>query len=574
MIEIYDRTSYSVFVFDIPHLKGRELKEAVRFKLVGMYPEKPDDKNIFIEKNGNRKWSYLVIVLNCMENRMLPLSILFLRNFFSKKNGKTVYLEDDWIEFSVIEDGGVLKSTVKKRNDEKTFEYMEECFGPDPDRVEVFCHEKDYAVFGKKQDDRKYIFHSIKNELKNTDVYTISLNRNLSPAIKRRRIVSATVGVLIVAGSAIFIHQYRILENEKQTRLQMEQANSERLREERRKEEQRLTELQAQYHELTAQKTPTPFEMSIVISECLEANTRILSTTFNQGFFQINGTTGNSLALLRNFEKHGQSAGMRLHQVHPVNNRDTFTLSGTIVPYIEQVSQGLDLKEQIIKLQALIEREQNNLEDSNSGPSEFGDTVKSLLKKWGCPVTGFQFLSGGDTVEIEYTIRGTSYSFFNFLNEASRHPAWEIPLVQIRNLYPQNSMDVVFRIKTESKYPENRTAAAEAVRVPEPFPMDRITRNYYSYSRPVQPTTADRPLPEVARPIVFPPEKAERALWLEYIGMISDNSGEPMAYVKDTRTGEILKLSVSENNNMRYIIVDSGNIQAYINGRLYEISKK
>jgi hypothetical protein len=71
-----------------------------------------------------------------------------------------------------------------------------------------------------------------------------------------------------------------------------------------------------------------------------------------------------------------------------------------------------------------------------------------------------------------------------------------------------------------------------------------------------------------------PPGKIERAPWLEYIGMVSNSSGEPLAYIKDTRTGEILKLSIDETNNMRYRAVDSGSIHAYINGRVYEISRK
>jgi hypothetical protein len=47
-----------------------------------------------------------------------------------------------------------------------------------------------------------------------------------------------------------------------------------------------------------------------------------------------------------------------------------------------------------------------------------------------------------------------------------------------------------------------------------------------------------------------------------------------MVYVKDTKTGDILKLSFGEYNDMCYTIAESGAILALINGRSYEISKK
>ncbi|MDR1239718.1 MAG: hypothetical protein LBK27_06365 [Treponema sp.] len=572
MSEMYDRTSYSVFIFDLPHLRGRELREAVRLKLVGMYPQTPDDKNIFMVKNGNKKWSYLVFVLTKTENRMLPLSTLFLNNFFLKKTGKAMYLEDSWVEFAAIENGGLLKTTVKKRDDSELFEYIKDNFGPDDDCIEVFCHDRDNTIFGGKQDNRRYTIHNIKHALKNIDIHAISLNRNLSPAIKRRRIGIAAATILIITGFTLFLQQYRARKDEQRIKQRLEQEEAERIGEERRKEAQKLAELQSAYHEITSQKKPAPFEMAIVISECLQLNTRILSATFNLGVFQLDGTTGNSLALLQNFEKHGLISGVRLHQVHPAYGRETFTLSGTIVPYIEQAQQDVPLKKQIVQLETLIEKESNNWEEPVAGPSEFGDTIKSLLAKWRCPVTGFQYLSGGDAIEIEYALRGTSDGFFSFLHEASKHPSWEIPMVQIRNLYPQNNMDVVFRIRANNEYFENKKKEGETAKFPEPFPMNNITRNYYV--RPTQPTVAAGPPPETVRPAVLPPEKAEKAAWLEYIGMVSNNSGEPLAYVKNTRTGEILKLSVAETNNMRYTTLGNGSIHAYINGRLYEISRK
>jgi hypothetical protein len=56
--------------------------------------------------------------------------------------------------------------------------------------------------------------------------------------------------------------------------------------------------------------------------------------------------------------------------------------------------------------------------------------------------------------------------------------------------------------------------------------------------------------------------------------MVRDSSGAPLAYVKHTGTGELLKLSAAETGDMRYIAVDNNTLHAYIDGQLYEITGK
>jgi hypothetical protein len=572
MIEIYDRTAFSVFIFEIPHLRGKELKEATRIKLIGMYPETPDKKNIFIEKNGNKKWSYIIFVLNKYENHILPLSTLFMRNYFSKKDGKAVYLEKKWVEFITIQKGCIIKNSVRRRGDTELSEYITDNFESEPGIIDVFCYEDDKIIFSEMNGNHQYTLHSIKNELKNCDILSISLNRSLSPVVKRRRIFITGCALFFITGIFFILYHYHMLDYEKEKQSRIEQENSERLNEERRKKAQILSELQAYYEEMTAHKKTNPFEMSIIISECLETSTRIQSVTFNEKFFQIDGITSNSLVLLHNFETDKRINTPRLHQVHSLNNMDTFTLSGSVLPYFESVNGNLPLEEQISRLETLIENEKKIHDEPVSGPAEFGDIIKNILLKRNCSVTTFQYLGENNAIAIEYNLKSTSEAFFGFLYEISKHAAWEIPMLQIRNLYPLNSMDIVFRISTDYNYNEKMSTGSEPVNIPEPYPFTKITRNYFN--RPIQPGIRINPPTEAVKPVIPISQKAERVTWLEYVGTIRDGSGEPLTYIKNTKTGEILKLSASENGGLRYITTTNGTIHAYIDGVIYEIATK
>ncbi|MCL2881018.1 MAG: hypothetical protein FWF29_12315, partial [Treponema sp.] len=78
MIEFYDRTSYWLFIFEIPHIRGKELLSAITIRLSGVYPGNINDCNIQIRKNGNKKGSHLVFVLKQNAGKtMLPLFPLF-----------------------------------------------------------------------------------------------------------------------------------------------------------------------------------------------------------------------------------------------------------------------------------------------------------------------------------------------------------------------------------------------------------------------------------------------------------------------------------------------------------------
>jgi hypothetical protein len=574
MTELFNRTAYSLFILDLPYLKGKELEQAIRFKMLGQYPGNIDEQQLQIRKNATKKGSYLVIVLDkTAGTTMLPLSPLFIQHLFPKQTTTVLLLHKEWAEYCNLENGSLTNTAVTIRDIGHLLTDVVE-YAKDAGELAIICNTADKYLFDSLSTRYKIRFFDLENELRKIDPPKISLFSEKSPVVKRRRILSVTL-VLILALAVLF-HGYRQRQAERD-RMNQEQASLEQQTEtakEQRRQLERLAELQGHYTELTSQKTTTPFDMARVIADCSGAGIRLQSVTFNSSFFQIEGTTPNSLQMLANFEKHRQVQEARLHQVHPSASRDSFSMSGVILPEIITVDAGMPVQEQIAMFEFLIEHERKNTASNESlSPSAFGETLTSLLRKHGAQVTSYRFAANSATMEMEYVIRCSSAIFFNFLYAISEnHPTWEINRVQIRNLYPQNALDIVFMVKTQyaADGTEDHQPLTELPTEAKPYPIASITKNYFI--PPTRPITTTQPAVE---PVSVPALQvnAERVSWLEYVGTVN-NSENRLIFVKNTRTGEIIRLNYAENGDMRYIINNSGNIIVYMSNNMYEITRR
>jgi competence protein ComGC len=582
MTEFYDRTAYQLFALEIPHVRGAELVSAVRYKLSGLYPGDISVCNIQIRKNGNKKWGYLVFVLDKNTGHtMLPLSPLFVMRVFARKTARVLYIDKRWLDYTCISNGAIQSSTVKIRDESRLVDDVKDFYDSE-DELIIYCDKTDRALLTRSCDDGNIRFFDSRAELKKTDAHKISLFSAKSPVIKLMRVLTAAVVLFVLAVVSLSLYRQRQDENERNALLRLEQEQSQKESLERQRETQRLSELKIQYQEIISLKTTTPFDIAAVIAECAGLQTRIQSATFNGSFFQIEGVSDNSLNLLRRFENHRLVSGARLHQVHPADNRDTFTLSGTVrVETVSVDDSSLSLEGQITVLENLIAVETNNSASGGQlSPSAFGEAVKTLFTNWDCTVNSYQFMNEPQKTEIEYSLMGAGTGFFNALYEIKTgHRLWDVRLVQIRNLYPLNILDIVLRIRTE--YRRTNTGGqtgTPAETAANPYPVSTISRNYFPpVSRPRPPSE-----PVIIRepPTAPVPVRAERVSWLEYVGSVSDDSDIRYIYVKNTRTGNILKLepaSVSQpsgGGNMRYTVNPSGGITAYIDDHIYEINRR
>jgi len=576
MIKFYDRTAYLLFVMDIPHLKGKELLSAIKLKLSGIYPGNISDHNIHIRKNRNKKSCHLVFVLDKNTgNTMLPLSPLFIQNVFSNKSANALYIDKRWMDYTRVENGAILSSTVKIRDNSRLVDDINELCGAGTELV-IYRDRTDIHFLDSLASNSNIRFVDSRAELNKTDIHKISLFSDKSSSIKIKRVLAAAAVLLLLAVCSGLLYSRNKIENEQNAAQRLEQENLKEINRQRQIEAQKLLELKQQYQEIISLKKVTPFDTAAVIAECAGQNTRIQSATFNGNFFQFEGISDNPLELLNRFEAHRLVGGARLHQVHPAGRGDNFTLSGTILVEITPVDDSaLPVNEQIVKIEKLIEAEQSyTMGDNSLSPSLFGGAVKSLFQKWGCTVNSYQFMNEAQKTEVEYSISGPGTGFFNALYDIeTNHRSWDIYLVQLRNLYPRNMLDIVLRIRTEYRNsPSVGKTGAPFIPAAGPYPVANISRNYF----PPAPAPIVSQAPVFVRepPVVAVPARAERVSWLEYVGSVSDAGNNRLIYIKDTRTGEILRLGPHGEGNMRYALSPSGNITAYINEHIYEINRR
>jgi len=569
MISFYDRASYWLSVLEIPYVRGKELLSAVKIKLNSLYPGNIADCNIQIRKNGRRKWSYLVFVLNKNTGTaMLPLSPLFVQYLYAQKTADVLFAGNQWLEYIRVENGAILSSTVKIRNEAMQLDDVRNLCAANT-AYTVYCNEDDKMFLAPLQDCNSDIkFFDTHSVLKKVDVHKISLFSEKSPAKKRCRFIIAAFAALFFVLFSMLFSQHHKHENERNARMRLEQEQQQHKAAERQRKTQRLFMLRNLHQEITAAKTASPFDISVVIAESAEPRTRIQSATFNGNFFQIEGLTNNSLSLLRNFENHHLISDVRLHQVHPSGSLDTFTLSGTVRPRMDLIDESLPISEQIFILENLISLETNST--LSYTPSGFGEAVSSLFKRWGANINNYQFMTVPQFTEVEFSLRCSGNSFFNALYELqTKYPLWDIRLTQIRNLYPLNILEIIIRIRTPYNDSDNNITDVRQNVTLNQSPISSISRNYFSPSHIATPF----PQPEEPLPVAIMPS-VQRVDWIVYIGTTIEDNEVQYMHFRNTRTGALLRLRNQSEGNMRYTITQTGSIRAHIDDNIYEILRR
>jgi len=569
-ITMLPRSSFSLFILDLPRLKGKALENAVRNHLVGLFPEELNDRSLVIKRNNRKKKSYLVFVLNpTSPYKPLPVSTLFTMKYFFRGNASVLFIDSNWAEFILIENGALIKSEVKTRDDAVSLETVIRFFGEENKKIDIFCHENDAHLFRNYKLNFDIIIHILEHELGKFPLYTYSFFDHLSLA-RRVQKWGLVFFVLLVMGAIGYnIYNQRQMNKDEISRIKLLEEEEKLRVEAEQKDRRQIIALQERYRQLMEHKTAGPYETIDTISRCLDDKVRISSITIKDGFFQMETQASDSLKILRVFEDTVKVQNPMLQQIHPLRNGERFTISGTVLPEKENIDTSLSTREQVVILEALIAKE----EDKNQGklrPSDFGVNIRGLLSKWGCSINSYQYLTVGNDREIEFSIKAASGNFLNFLREASiNNNGWIFTLVQIRNLAPQNAVDGLFRVRAE-------TIVEDGTDTIEPYkeaPVTGISRHFYNPPPPQSQMIKTSPV-SILPPSLPPSVRIEPAPWLVYVGATSDYTGSQFIYVKNTRNGAILRLeNIAEGEN-RYTITPMGTIQMQIEGNLYEINRR
>jgi hypothetical protein len=282
-----------------------------------------------------------------------------------------------------------------------------------------------------------------------------------------------------------------------------------------------------------------------------------------------------SLKILKNFENNRQINNIRMNQILPEQNRERFSINGTVLPVRRYVPEDTSIEDKIKILETLIWEETQHGYGEEFTDSIFGISIRDVLRSSRCSIKSYQYLGYGSEREIEFSLQASSRNFFNFLKIASMPiHNWDFSLVQIRNLSPRDALDVVIRIRANFDMDSSNNLKT----IPEKYiqkiekEIAEIARNYFVPPQRVAVAPEPRPVP------IQEPERNRREviLWLVYAGAISDATGTQYIFMRNTRDGRLFRFELIEesddgNNEMSCKILDSGNIEVIMDNRVYEV---
>jgi hypothetical protein len=565
----------------MPYLWGTSRFKAIHNQLVGLYPGDIEKCDIEIQKNRGIKNSFLVFVFEKnTRDRSILISTLFIKQILDKNDSKAVFLGDSWIEFTLLRHGGIVNSVVKNREDNGAIYNMIENYykGENTragEKIEVFCYQSDHFLFTNKGY-FTFNLHIIEKELLKISIEKISLFIRLNPRYRMKWIIISFISIGIIIATISIVYHHNFSKKIIHQNMQNEQEIVTKILEAEKKEQMYLTELKNKYAMLVLEKKITLYEIIEIISYCLTDDAIIINETIREGFFQFEAYAPDALAILKRFEKHSQVSSSILQQIYPENGRERFTITGTVVPKIIQIDHTLSVQEQRLILEKLIKSlEIELIQKIGYSPSLLGVSIRALLHKWGCAINSYKYLNSNNMHEVEFSIHTKSLSFFYFLHEAVTSKAgWEFKHIQLRNLAPQNTVDVVFSVGGNIGIElSDNMPFDERNNEYTPLNVSSIIKNYYivpSVNTKIPVTNSIEPdnLPDIV------PKTIAKASWLEFLGIVGDNIGNQYIYIKDTKENQVLKLNPYNEGNMSYIELANGVYKIYLDNKIYEIRRK
>jgi hypothetical protein len=572
MNNILDRVNYSVFILEVPNVKGKELHQAVKYKVRMLYPGTLDNCAIVIKKNGKLKESYIVFVLPAdAPKKITPLPTLFMQHELRGKSCTGFYVCNNWIEIAKFDNGALKDSIVKRWKSFSTLqEYVENYIDEKSNNV-IFCCGYDVNDF-KTIFKNRVVAEDALNLVKKTSLSSISIYNEFSAGRKyfRAAIFFALSVFILTAGYGFY--KYKItVEN------RIKQEREEKLAEAKEIENEKIiaaraASLETEYSELIEKKKIKPFDVINIISSCMDRDAHINSLTIKNNSFQLEAIAKDPLKILNLFEGNRQISSINMHQVLPVAGGERFSLDAVVLPVKKYLPVSNSLEEKIKVLEELIKEEKSGKYGEDISDSLFGMEVRDVIKSCGCFIDVYQYLGYANEKEIEFSIRSTSRNFFNFLKAASM-PAYncDFTMVQIRNLSPRDAVNAVVRIKMEADngVSNNVKTISEAdIKIIE-IGIDEIGRNYFAKPKVIVMQRQGKK-DSVVKTLEIKPENAP---WLVYIGTVSDAGEQQYVYVKNTKYETMLKLEIGGKDDMSCAILDSGDIEAVIENKIYRIRR-
>lgn len=538
---------YVPFVLQLPKLPAKELRQAALYKLKNIYPGGLDGVTIFLQKNGNNRGSFIVFAV---EEQFVTKKMLFpslaLRTGIGKKDGCAVFYADGYAECCRFENGMLTEIQPVLTQERDSLEKSVSSFCGDREPVFVI------DVRGGNQ-----------VRLQESDCVL----RVSSPLPTERIVLLGILLLSILILLLMLLWQGRTIRQERLSH----QINAERAAALKSKQEQealsKLSSLESSYKAMAGNGV-TVFDALLTIAGNMPTDARIETVSVSGLAFSFDARSKNALDVLKRFESCEKVQDCILHQVRPDDGEEFYSVSGTLKPQLSatdieaSVSERIEWYENALK--ALRERQSVT---EHLTVSSTGDYAKKLVKQYGCTLRSYQYVQNYKTSELEFSLEAENAKLFDLIaTMCDRNQLFDISSAQIRT-EKSGGITALIRMTAgsfEDGGVDYEPLVAGKIIAPEKDVVGKVAKCFVITKKQRLPIPVT-PL----QPVKSSPDPVVQALpsWYRYVGMYGSQ-----LYVKDERSGAMLKFMLGKAGNMGCRKNDDGSYILAIDNKEYKMA--
>lgn len=495
---IADRTQCSVYILELSGKLPSKRQSVALSLLRSIHPTSLDGKEIAIRKNPHSKNEYICIVYPDYFEK--PIFTTFLAVEAAKKDfsGTILFKTNDFTEKLDFKNGSLKSSSLT--NDTAT---------QGTDSSVIITPESKIFI-------TKKLFNII---------FIILL------------LISALfISIYLHSLSAMHAENARIQNEILEQKKQQAQIVSEK--------KKFLESLEKKYNDLYKNRKTSPYNVIELIHKSIDkkASVKTLSITGNDFVLEAEGK--DSTVVLSAFEQDGNIQNAGIQHIIREAGKDLFTLTGTVTLPFEEPEPTLSMEE---KIKFYLDKNEAMMlsENLTASQSEYINDTRNLLRKCSLEPTAIQNMNAENGVQSEYTVYGNILSLMDFLYQANEK---NISFSTIRIQQQEKETLSTFRIKLPPSE-ESKISPSEL----QEFSPNEVARTFRK--------TQQKSAVQRQHKAVIPQQKtqAERdikaASFLSFIGQVK-NGTQITAYIKNKRTGEILKVPFTEEGKL-FVTIDS-----------------
>jgi hypothetical protein len=569
-----DRLAYAIFVITLPEKTLNDVSGFISEKLISLYPDALDNKDVYIVKNGRNRMSRIVLVKEHVGNRnrrrdigrVLCSSMLVLR-FLNKKSGICIFVDDGFVEYVTIVKGSLVSSNVQMRSGDVL---LKESIGVIHSDVSlVICSEQDRKdidamSLGVQVVTIDEIPEGIK---KRSSLWALS-----SEYGKRKGAFFSFIIVLFCffGGFVFYYHAVRVTEE------LLVERNTQELRAEKerqRKEgEMQLSVFAEEYNRHVQSELPSVYNVCRFLFFSMDSDIQIENMSVTGGVFQFDARGRDAIEILTKYEQNGFVSSIELTRVVVEKDTDVFSFRGKIGKPIMYPNEDDSIEGKISFYRDKIEMYKRDEKiKRNRLTSEVSERIGKLFLDKRCNIEMIQYYKTEFGLEIEYAVYSSARNYFNFLQAVcAEEELLDISSLRVRPDTEGDRLSSVIRFRT-GIYPDDSDIEKNVLSESEVTITADELSSYFI--RPVRYAKSNQVIviPETVKEVE--PHAVKNPSFLVYLGSAGLSNGDKYVLIKDTRKDRVVKIPF-EGKIANYIVSNSFNsIEVLYEGVVYEVGK-